>query len=145
MRWGDKWRDYGLNLEKINKRARQELAQSETHMATWRSNAEEWRRICNLELHPENSSREDAAFDAGVEECVSSVMNKWVAAYPEDIFVEPTDEQFNACREALASVGLTIDKFSGSFGRHISKCIVEELSALKHQQASDSPASGESL
>lgn len=41
--------------------------------------------------------------------------------YPEDIFIEPTKEQYALLHKKLKEVGLTLDKFSGAIGRMVYK------------------------
>ena len=39
--------------------------------------------------------------------------------YPEDIWIEPTKEQYNLFHQILQKQGLTLDKFTGALGRRI--------------------------
>ena len=40
-----------------------------------------------------------------------------VNPYPESLFEEPTDEQWSKAHEYFKSIGFTIDKISGAYGR----------------------------
>lgn len=39
--------------------------------------------------------------------------------YPEDVFIEPTTKQYAMLYQYLDSQGLTLDKFSGTWGRRV--------------------------
>ena len=43
----------------------------------------------------------------------------WGDAYPEDIFIPPTTGQCKQAHEALAAIGLSLDKFSAHAMRHV--------------------------
>jgi len=43
---------------------------------------------------------------------------EWSDAYPIDVFVPPTSEQFKAAHAALVAIGLSLDKFSAEASRH---------------------------
>ena len=42
----------------------------------------------------------------------------WSEAYPIDVFLEPTKEQFRRAHELLRTEGMTLDAFGASIGRH---------------------------
>lgn len=41
----------------------------------------------------------------------------WCDAYPEDIFVPPTKEQWKQAHEHFKTLGFSVDKISGEYGR----------------------------
>lgn len=47
--------------------------------------------------------------------------------YPEDIFIEPTKDQYRLIHEILVKNGLTLDKFSGAWGRKVWNNCVKKL------------------
>ena len=61
-----------------------------------------------------------------LEEALSEI-GKWIDAYPVKVFPEPSDEQWRRAHAALrqANVGIGMDAFCASMGRHCLKNISE--------------------
>lgn len=54
--------------------------------------------------------------------------------YPEDIFTEPSKEEYEQLRELFRNAGMTQDRFFGSFGRRVWNNCVDEIKRLMEQQ-----------
>ena len=52
--------------------------------------------------------------------------------YPTKIFTEPTKEQYALFHKILQEHGLTLDKFSGAFGRKVHENCLQEIKARLH-------------
>lgn len=50
--------------------------------------------------------------------------------YPEDIFIEPTKEQFNIFNDHLKKCGLMPDAYNGSTARHTLKWVLEDVKQI---------------
>ena len=53
-------------------------------------------------------------------------MKKPSNPYPEEVFIEPTKEQYELFHKTLQKQGLTLDKFSGAVGRRLWDSLNEE-------------------
>lgn len=60
-------------------------------------------------------------------EALKKIVNVWLEAYPEDIFIPPTKDQIQIAQKALQAVGMSVDKFSGAMGRHMAKRLLEQI------------------
>ena len=58
-------------------------------------------------------------YTQAIEDVVKVVDNEMPNPYPESVFVEPTDEQYKKIHELLVKEGMTLDKFSGAWGRRV--------------------------
>ena len=77
------------------------------------------RKLADLVLARERAAAGKARADAELLREALEELHQWSEAYPTEIFIEPTDEQWRQAHEALQSVGMTIDKLSGSIYRRI--------------------------
>ena len=74
------------------------------------------------------------------EEVIKRFREKFKNPYPEDIFIEPTKEEFKKSHEVLKEqVGIQIDKLSGSMGRNVFNYLTRDfeqflLTELKAQE-----------
>ncbi len=50
--------------------------------------------------------------------------------YPDDIFIEPTKEQYALFHKLLKEHGLTLDKFMGAEGRRVWNLCVDKLGTI---------------
>lgn len=55
------------------------------------------------------------------------IVNGWLEAYPEDIFIPPTKDQIQIAQKALQAIGMTVDKFSANMARHMAKRLLEQI------------------
>lgn len=61
-------------------------------------------------------------------------MRKPKNPYPEDIFIEPTKRQYTLFHKIPRENGMTLDKFSGAFGRRVwDNCCNEWEELLKEE------------
>ena len=67
---------------------------------------------------------------AEMREAAQVEVQLWIDAYPEDIWVEPTKEQWAAAHDALVGLGMTLDKFSGAIGRRTAQKIIDAIRAI---------------
>ena len=72
------------------------------------------------QLQVENKRKENEVI-----ELLKELKNK--NPYPETVFIEPTAKQYSRFHQILQKEGLTLDKFSGSIGRHLWNVIIDEL------------------
>ena len=65
------------------------------------------------------------------EAIVKEFREKFQNPYPENIFIEPTKEEFEKAHEVLKrEVGIPLDKLSGSMGRQVFKYLVRDFESF---------------
>ena len=54
--------------------------------------------------------------------------------YPDDIYIEPTKEQYSLFHNVLKRYGLTLDKFAGAINRRCWKNAIEHVKELVKEE-----------
>ena len=61
----------------------------------------------------------------------------WLGAYPEGVFIPPTDEQYSDAHEALRAIGMTLDKFSADMARHVLRSLPKRVEIRRRIERGD--------